>query len=332
MDTKRYARHIALPEMGEKGQSKLSEKSVAVFGLGALGSTITDALARTGVGRLKLVDRDFVELSNLNHQILYDESDLGIPKAEAALGRVNKINSDIKVESAVVDINPTNIEELLEDVDLVMDGSDNMELRYLVNDICVKIGVPWIYTAVLGTYGMNMNVFPTKGPCLRCLIPEKPSRGSMDTCESAGILFTLPRTMANIACTEAIKYLTDKPTRQELLTFDIWGYEYELTEVERRDDCETCVERNFEFLALEEDLTTELCGRNSVQINPSEKVELPLDQLVKRFESAERKGANMIKINLDDHTLNVFKNGRVIVEGTDDTKKARSLYSRYIGK
>ncbi|MFP4609122.1 MAG: ThiF family adenylyltransferase, partial [Candidatus Aenigmatarchaeota archaeon] len=327
----RYARHLVLSQISERGQSKIGESSVAVFGLGALGSTITDALARTGVGRLKIVDRDFVEISNLNHQILYDEKDLGRPKAEAAVERIEEINSDIEVNAEVLDINPTNVERLLEDVDLVMDAADNMELRYLVNDACVKKGVPWIYTAVLGTYGMTMNVYPEKGPCLRCLIPEKPSRGSMETCDTAGVLFSLPRAMANIASTEAVKYLIGGPTRKELLTFDIWESEYELTRVERRENCETCVERRFDFLKSEEDMTTELCGRDAVQVTPSDTFELDLDRLLKRFDEGEKMGENMIKIYLEDYTLNVFKDGRMIVEGTEDPKKARSLYSQYIG-
>ncbi len=332
MDSNRYARHVVLPEVGEEGQSKLNERSVAVFGLGALGSSITDALTRTGVGELKLVDRDFVEISNLNHQILYDEDDLGKPKAEVAAERVKEINSDVDVKGHVLDIDPNNAEELVKNVDLVMDGADNMELRYLVNDACVKKEIPWIYTAVLATYGMTMNVFPGEGPCLRCLIPEKPPRGSMETCESAGILFTLPRIMGNLASTEAAKFLMGKDTREELLTFDIWDHDLELTKVDRREDCETCVNGDFEFLETEEDTITELCGRGSVQITPSKKTELDLDKLEKRFDHAERKGESLLKIYVGEYTLNTFKDGRAIIDGTEEPKKARSLYSRYIGQ
>ncbi len=332
MGSKRYARHLVLPEVGEEGQNRLKESSVAVFGLGALGSTITDALARTGVGELKLVDRDFVEISNLNHQILYDEKDLDMPKAEAAAKRVNEINSDIEAHGVVADINPTNVEELVEGVDLVMDGSDNMELRYLINDACIKKEIPWVYTAVLATYGMTMNVLPEKGPCMRCLIPKKPSRGSMETCETAGILFSLPRTMANIACTEAVKYLIGEKNREELLTFNIWDSEFELTKVERRDECKTCKQNDFEFLEIEEDMISELCGRNSIQITPSEDVQLVLEELHGRFERSEIKGISMLKVDLEDYTMNIFKDGRVIVEGTEDPKKAKTLYSQYIGQ
>ncbi len=329
---KRYARHLVLPEMGEENQSKLADSSVAIFGLGALGSTMTDALARTGVGRLKIVDRDFVELSNLNHQILYGESDLGVPKAEAAEERVKEINSDVEVESKVLDINPGNIGSILDDVDLVLDGSDNMELRYLMNDACVKEGVPWIYTAVLGTYGMTLNIIPDRTPCLRCLMPEKPSAGRLETCESAGVLFSLPRTMANIASTEAVKFLVGAEIRRDLLTVELWDFHIERTEIERREECRSCRKKEFEFLQIEGDMTTELCGRNAVQVTPSEDIDLDLDKFEKRFENSERKGRNLLKISLEDHNLNVFKDGRVIIEGTEDSKKARSLYSRYIGK
>ncbi|MBS3816327.1 MAG: ThiF family adenylyltransferase [Candidatus Thermoplasmatota archaeon] len=327
----RYARQLVLPEIGEEGQSKIIEGSVAVFGLGALGSTISEALARTGVGKLRLVDRDFVEVSNLNHQILYSEKDIGMPKAEAAVDRIKKINSDVETEGEVVDINPNNIEKLIEDVDMVLDGTDNMEVRYIINDACVKYEVPWIYTAVLGTYGMSLNLIPEKTPCLRCIIPEKPSAGEMETCETAGVLSTLPRIMANIAATEAIKFLTGISMRKELLTVDIWNSDFELTDVERREGCRTCADRDFEFLQSEGAMTTELCGRGAVQINPGEKVELDLTTLEERFESSELKGENLIKVYLEDYTLNIFKDGRGIIEGTEDSKKAKSLYSRYIG-
>jgi len=332
MDMKRYARHIALPEIGAKKQSKLAESSIAVFGLGALGCTMAESLARAGVGTLKIVDRDFIELSNLNHQILYDESKIGLPKAEAAEKRINEINTEVDVESKVLDIGPDNVEELTEDVDLILDGTDNMEVRYIINDACVMRSVPWIYTAVLGTYGMTLNIIPEKTPCLRCLIPEKPSAGSMETCESAGVLFSLPRTMANIAATEAVKFVVGAPIRNELLTVELWDFQVEKTHVERRDRCPTCVERRFEFLDIETDMTTELCGRDAIQVTPAERVGLDLDKFEQRFDKTERKGRNLLKIHLEAYTLNVFKSGRVIVEGTGDPKKARSLYSQYIGK
>ncbi len=333
MDIERYARHHVLPEIGEEGQSKIRESSIAIFGLGALGSPITDALARTGVGRLKLVDRDFVERSNLNHQILFDESDIGKPKAEVAERRVREINSDIDVESEVTNIDAENIEEIISDVDLIMDGTDNLEIRYLTNDACVKHGVPWIYTAVLGTYGLTKNIIPGENACLRCFFPKKPAAGSLDTCETAGVLFTLPRIMGNIAATEAIKFLMGKEIREGLLTFDVWDYDFEITRVDRRvDECETCSKKEFSFLESEEDTVTELCGRDSIQITPAGDLSLDLEKIAKRFKDSKKMGQKMVKISAGGYELNVFGDGRAIIEGTDDPKKAKSLYSQYIGK
>ncbi len=328
----RYARHLVLPEIGEEGQDKIKEGTVAIFGLGALGSPITDALARAGVGELKLVDRDFVEISNLNHQILFDESDVGKPKAEVTEERVREINSQVRVEGKVTNIDIRNIEELIKDVDLVMDGTDNLEIRYLTNDTCVKHEIPWVYTAVLGTYGMTKNIIPRENACLRCFFPEKPSAGTMETCETAGVLFTLPRIMGNIAATEAIKYLMGKQMREGLLTFDVWNSDFEVTQVERREEqCRTCAEKDFQFLKSEEDTITELCGRNSVQITPAEQKHIDLEKLEKRFTDAKKMGDKMVKISTVDYELNVFGNGRAIIEGTEDPKKAKSLYSQYIG-
>ncbi|MFW5945596.1 MAG: ThiF family adenylyltransferase [Candidatus Natronoplasma sp.] len=328
----RYARHLVLPEIGEKGQEKIEEGKVAVFGLGALGSPITDALARTGVGELKLIDRDFVEKSNLNHQVLFDERDLGKPKAEVAEERVRHINSQVQVEGKVTNIGPNNIEDLIKDVDLVMDGTDNLEVRYLTNDACVKHRIPWIYTAVLGTYGMTKNIIPEKDACLRCFFPEKPPAGSMETCENAGILFTLPRIMGNIASTEAIKYLMGKTVRDGLVTFDVWDSDFDITKIERREErCTTCGKREFQFLKKEEQTITELCGRNSVQITPASQEEIDLKKLKEISIGAKRMGDKMIKIPAGDYELNVFKDGRAIIKGTEDSKKAKSLYSQYIG-
>ncbi len=328
----RYARQIVLPEIGEKGQKKIKRGTVAVFGLGALGSPITDALARAGVGELKLIDRDFIETSNLNHQILFDENDIGKAKAEVAEKKVREINSQIKVNGKATNIDKNNIEELIKDVDLVMDGTDNLEVRYLTNDACVKHNTPWIYTAVLATYGMTKNVIPGENACLRCFFPEKPSPGSMETCETAGVLFTLPRIMGNIAATEAIKYLMGKDMREGLLTFDVWNSEFEVTQVERREErCLSCGQEDFQFLKSEEDTVTELCGRNSVQITPANQEHIDLEKLKERYTDAKKMGDQMVKINTGDYELNVFSDGRAIINGTDDSKKAKSLYSQYIG-
>jgi len=328
----RYARHLVLPEISEEGQEKIEKASVAIFGLGALGSPITDALSRAGVGELKLVDRDIVEMSNLNHQILFDERDVGKPKAEVAQKKVQKINSQVQVEGKVTNIDSNNIENLIKDVDLVMDGTDNLEVRYLINDACVKHKIPWIFTAVLATYGMTKNIIPGKNACLRCFFHEKPSTGSMETCETAGVLFTLPRIMGNIAATETIKYLIGKQMREGLLTFDVWNSDFEVTQIERREEeCRTCGQRDFQFLKKEEDTITELCGRDSVQITPTNQEEIDLEKLEYRLDDAENIGNKMVKISTRKYELNVFKDGRAIIKGTEDLKKAKSLYSQYVG-
>ncbi len=327
----RYNRHKILPEIGEEGQKKIEEARIAVLGLGSLGSAIADSLARTGVGFLRVVDRDYVEMSNLNHQILFDEDSIDKPKVEAGSKRLNEINSNVEVDPVSVNIDSNNIEKYIGDVDLVMDATDNMKTRYIINDACVKNGKKWIFTSVLGTYGMNLNIIPNKGPCLRCLMPDKPDKGSLKTTETAGVLFTLPRIMGNIASTEAIKHIIGGNPRKEMLTIDLWHDDFELVTVRRRKECTTCGQKNFEFLSKKKNIDVEIQGENSIQISPAEKSKLDLQNIQNRFKKAEIKGESMLRIHLDEYDLNLFEDGRLIIEGTDDPKKAKALYSRYIG-
>lgn len=327
----RYNRHTVLPEIGDEGQKKIKNAKIVVLGLGSLGSAIADSLVRTGIGHIRVVDRDYVEISNLNHQILYDEDSLGKPKVEAGAERLEKINSEGKIEPIAVNISSSNIEDLIEDADVVLDATDNMKTRYIINDACVKNNKRWIFTSVLGTYGMSLDIIPGKGPCLRCLMPEKPESGSLETCETAGVLFTLPRIMGNIAATEAVKLIIGSDHRTEMLTLDLWQNDFELVKVNKRSNCVTCSDKNFEFLEQVEDMTTEVCGKNAVQISPPEKTKIDLKEIKNRFDDAEMKGKSMLRIYLDKYELNLFKDGRLIVEGTDDSKKAKALYSRYIG-
>ncbi len=327
----RYDRHKALPEIGEKGQKKIENARIAVMGLGSLGSAIADSLTRAGVGFIRIVDRDYVEISNLNHQILYDENNLDEPKVEAGTERLANINSEVMIDPVAEHINANNIEQLIEDVDIVLDATDNMKTRYIINDACVKNNKKWIFTSVLQTYGMNLNIIPDEGPCLRCLMPEKPERGSLKTTETAGVLFTLPRIMGNIAATEAVKHITGSEPRKEMLTIDLWQNDYDLVRVNKRENCRTCGKKDFEFLFKEKDVDVEIHGDNSVQITPAEKLELDLNKIKERFDKTEMKGKSMLRIHLENHELNLFKDGRLIVDGTDDPKKAKSLYSRYIG-
>jgi len=244
----RYSRHTVLPEIGKKGQKKLSEATVSVVGVGGLGSVIADALVRCGVGEIRIADDDIVEESNLQRQTLYSEDDIGSPKVEVALSKLKKINSNVDIKIQEDRIGPDNIEEFIEGSDIVLDGTDNLETRYTMNDACVKNNIPWIYTAVMGTYGMNMSIIPSETPCLRCIMPDKAEKDTYETGAEAGILFSIPRTMANIAATEAVKYLVDKKVREGLLTIDLWTDEYQITDIKRNDECICCGKRVFEFL------------------------------------------------------------------------------------
>lgn len=328
----RYSRHLVLPEIGEKGQKRIGNSRVVVLGLGALGSSMAESLVRCGVGHLLLVDRDFIEISNLQRQTLYTEDDIGKPKAEVAVQRLKKINSEISLTAQVVHVDSHNIEKLIKGRDIVLDATDNMRTRYIINDACVKRDIPWIYSAVLRTYGMTLNIFPKEGPCLRCLWQEKPKPGSVETCASAGILFTLPKIIANIAATETVKYVIGASPRQELLILDPWKNNYDLVEVSRRLDCDCCVHRTFPFLEIKRDLTTTLCGRDAVQVSPGEGLEIDLKQVAAQYDQAKQVGDTMVRIELERYQLSLFKDGRLIVSGTEDQNKALSLYSEYVGR
>ncbi len=327
----RYSRQTVLPEIGDEGQRRLSDSRVAIIGLGGLGSVMAEGLARAGVGNLVVVDRDVLELSNLQRQALYCEDDIGKAKAELVEEKISRINSEVSVESHVVEVGSKNIEKLIDGTDIVLDATDNMKTRFILNDACVKHGIPWVYTSILGTYGMTMDVVPGKGLCLRCLIETMPDPGSMETCATAGVLFSLPRIMANIAATEAVKYLVGADTRDTLLTIDIWKNDYEQIGVSQRDNCECCVERGFEHLLKEDDLTTSLCGREAVQVTPEEGAKIDLYKFVEKY-GGSMVGDSLVKLKIGGYTLTLFKDGRLIVEGTEDPRKAISIYSEYIGR
>ncbi len=327
----RYSRHTVLPEIGEEGQKKLAEGEVIVIGLGGLGTVISDGLVRAGVGTVRIVDRDIVELSNLQRQSLYYEDDIGKAKAEVAADKLHSINSEVEVISKVSEVGTRNIGELIEGVDIVLDATDNMKTRFILNDACVKKGTPWIYTAILATYGMTMDIFPGKSPCLRCIIETMPDPAGMETCATAGVLFSLPRIMGNIASTEAVKYLTGAETREELLTMDIWKNDYEQILIDRREDCGCCVDHDFKYLEGEDDLVTELCGRQAVQITPTSKTEIDITSFAEKYDG-KMVGESLVKIKAEGYELTLFRDGRLVVEGTEDPNKALSIYSEYVGR
>jgi adenylyltransferase/sulfurtransferase len=248
----RYVRQMAFPGIGESGQRNLLNSSVALIGCGGLGTHIADTLARAGVGWLKLVDRDYVELSNLQRQLLFDERDVAesLPKALAAARRLENINSQVKVESLVADVSRENVEDIISDVDLVLDGCDNFETRYLINDACLKHNIPWIYGGAVASYGMTMNIIPHQTACLRCVFPEKPATGTVITCMTAGILASIVSIIAALECSEALKLLTGQGRlNQGLIHVDVWENSLEVFSVERQEnDCPACGKERYEFL------------------------------------------------------------------------------------
>jgi adenylyltransferase/sulfurtransferase len=332
----RYARQTRLEELGDEGQRRLAQSSVLIVGCGALGSVVASSLARAGVGRIRIVDRDIVELHNLHRQALFDESDATqrLPKAEAAARHLRRINSTVTIEAMVFDVTPRTMEPLLQDIDLVLDGSDNLETRYLLNDACLKHHVPWVYGGVVATAGMALVVAPDGGPCLRCLFPDPPPPGSLPTCETVGILGTVPTVIGAIQSTEALKWLTGQPTSRDLLYVDLWHATWERIRVRRDDHCPACVYRRFDFLeARTTSWVTSLCGRDAIQITPGEETRLSLDCLSQALAGVVRATYNgfVLHLEVEGCELLLFPDGRAIVRGTSDEGMARSLYARYVG-
>lgn len=332
----RYSRQTILQNIGEEGQEKLTKSSVAVVGCGALGSTVSNNLARAGVGKLIIIDRDFVELSNLQRQMLFDEDDVGKPKAIAACGKLEKINSDIEIEPVVKDLNHTNVEKILGKADLVMDGTDNILTRMLVNDVCDKQETPWIYTGAVGTSGMTMNILPGKA-CMRCLYPTLHKTGSLPTCDTMGILNTITTIMGSMETTEALKILLGnirEGTDSSLRIYDAWSNSLDEVVVHKNEECPCCIEKNYEYLEIDErELITSLCGRSAIQVTPADPKEISLDEMADKLGPlGEVKNTPFILIfKTENEEISLFKDGRAIIKGTNNEKAAQSLYARYIG-
>src|SRR5579863_2858881 len=332
----RYSRQVLLAGIGAEGQRRLLEARVAIVGCGATGSAAASLLARAGVGMLRILDRDYVEASNLQRQTLFDEADAAesLPKAIAASRKIAGFNSQITIEAQVNDLRPENADKLLSGVHLILDGTDNFETRYLVNDFAVKNSLPWIYTAAVGSYAITMNVVPGQTACLACIFP-RPPRGALETCETAGILNSAVNLAASIAATEALKFLVgaEPLLRRTLLSFDVWQNDRaEITTDKPRPGCPTCDRREFPHLAGEGRPHITLCGRNSVQIHEGKRP-LDLAEMGERLRphGVVRHSDFVLKFWRDPYELTLFPDGRAIIKGTSDPAVARSLYARFIG-
>src|SRR5580658_9556154 len=333
-DRERYSRQILFPGIGEQGQQHLLDARVAVVGCGALGSFQAGAPARAGIGFLRIVDRDYVELSNLQRQWLFDECDVeqGMPKAAAAARKIAGINSGVEAEPVVADLTPSNVEELLGVVDLFMDGTDNFETRYLINDFAVKRGVPWVYGAAVGSYGIAMPVIPGKTACLRCIYPDPPM-GAQPTCETAGVLGTVTALIASLQVGEAIKILCGVEPARKMATVDVWSGEIrQVAQPGPVADCPACGRREFPYLNGERRAPVSLCGQNAVQIHERARP-LELRDLAVRLAplGAVRANEFALRFEAPPYLLTIFPDGRAIIKGTTDIGLARSLYARYIG-
>jgi molybdopterin-synthase adenylyltransferase len=330
----RYSRQIRFSGIGEAGQQQLLDARVAVVGCGALGSFQAGALARAGIGFLRIIDRDYVELSNLQRQWLFDQCDVeqGLPKAIAAARKIAAINSDVEVEPAVADLTPSNIDDLLGDVNLILDGTDNFETRYLINDYAVSRSLPWIYGAAVGSYGITMPVVPGITACLRCIYPDPPG-GAQPTCETAGVLGSITALIASLQVSEALKILCGVEVSRKITTVDVWSSEVRQVAQPSPDErCPACGRREFPYLNGERRSPVSLCGRNAVQIHERSRP-LDLADLAERLAPLGVVRANEFALRFETppYLLTIFPDGRAIVKGTTDVGVARSLYARYVG-
>jgi adenylyltransferase/sulfurtransferase len=333
----RYEKQIIFGEIGVEGQKKLLNKKAIIIGCGALGTVIANNLTRSGVGYIKIVDRDYIELSNLQRQILFDEEDIkeNLPKVIAAERKLRKINSEIKIEPLLTDVNSTNIEEICKGMDIILDATDNLQTRYLINDLSIKLNIPWIYGAVIGSSGMVHTIIPNETPCLRCMFPEIPTIGATETCDTAGVLNSITSIVASLESMEAIKILLDKKSTviKGLQYIDIWTNDFEHIDMNIDENCIACGKNNFEFMNRSTEEAVYLCGKNSIQVNPMQK-EISAENIVRRLKSLDidvKQNAYFIKFDIEDVQITLFYDGRAIIKNTNDIKRATSLYARYIG-
>lgn len=337
----RYSRQMRFYGIGDDGQRRLLDSHVTLCGCGALGTVLANALVRGGVGHLRLIDRDFIETNNLQRQVLFDEHDVAenLPKAEAAARKLAAVNSSVQVEPVVTDIDRTNIVDLIRDADLILDGTDNFEIRYLINDAAVKLGKPWIYGGCIGSHGQTMTILPGETPCLRCVFEAAPAPGEAGTCETAGVLSPIVNIVASFQAAEAFKILTGRRDKinRDLVYVDVWENvqrRMKIAPLSGTVDCPCCCRRRFEWLEGDQGThTTSLCGRNAVQVAHRSAGRLNFEDLGRHLEALGQVSYNrfLLKFDVDGYQFTVFPDGRAIIKGTDDVDKARTLYAKYIG-
>jgi len=324
--------------MGEEGQRRLLEASAVVVGCGAIGASTAQLLARSGVGRLRVIDRDFVETSNLQRQALFDEADArgALPKAAAAERKLRLLNSEIRIEGVVADVTPSNVDELLGDFDLVLDGTDNFETRFLLNDYAVQSGRPWIYAAAVGSYGVTFAIRPAETACLACLM-ETADAGPMleETCDTVGVLGPAASLVSSLETAEALKFLSGhvEALHGRLISCDVWSGRMQSVRVARNADCRACGRREFSYLEGDSQPHITMCGRDSVQIHERRRA-LDLDAFEEKLAAAGmavKQNGFLLKFSVPPYEITVFSDGRAIVKGSTDPAVARSLYARYIG-
>lgn len=332
----RYSRQILFADIGPEGQEKLNNSYAVVIGCGALGTVIASGLVRAGVGKVRIVDRDFIEYHNLQRQILFDEDDIkeNLPKAVAAERHLRKINSSVHIEGIVADVNHTNIERLVEGAHVIVDGLDNFEARLLINDVCLKHNIPWVYGGAVGSTGMTMNVIPHKTACYRCLMPEKVTGARTLTCDTAGVVNATPWVIGSLEVVETIKILIGSPeANSDLITVDVWNGDFRHLEIPRRDNCLAC-SGTYEFLDGKlSTKTTSMCGQNAVQVLASGSFNMSLKELSDRLKPLGEVSYSdfMLQFSTDGQEMIVFPDGRAIVKNTHDESYAKGLYAKYVG-
>ncbi len=337
----RYSRQHLFTPIGKNGQEKLINSKVAIVGMGALGTSLANHMVRAGVGYVRIIDRDFVEYSNLQRQMLFDEADAkeSMPKVIAAKLKLNAINSLVHIDAHIADLTWKNAEDLLQDVDLILDGTDNFEVRYLINDVAIKHHIPWIYGGAVSSRGMTITIIPEKTPCLRCLFPDQKAHGSTDTCDTVGVIGPIIQVVAAYQATEAMKLLVgdNEHLSASLRNFELWQNDFSEINLKnaRNEACPACGQHHYDFLDPEDkkDRYVSLCGRDTVQISPAKDVTFDLNQLAEKLKRVGKveQTPYLLKFSVDSYDLTIFQDGRMLVHGTNEPVIAKNIYAKFIG-